>query len=59
MVSNRDYISRNGMDEELIIQWLETYGGYCDCEVLKPALRRLCLVTSRSAARSAPRAETL
>jgi hypothetical protein len=30
----REYIRRNAMDENLITQWLEKHGGYCDCEAL-------------------------
>ena len=30
----REYIRRNAMDENLVIQWLEKHGGYCDCEAL-------------------------
>jgi len=30
----REYVRRNTMDENLVIQWLEKYGGYCDCEAL-------------------------
>jgi hypothetical protein len=30
----REYLRRNAMDENLVVQWLEKHGGFCDCEVL-------------------------
>jgi len=27
----REYVRRNAMDEDQIIQWLEEHGGHCDC----------------------------
>ena len=28
------YLRSHGLSEDLIIPWLQEYGGYCDCEVL-------------------------
>jgi hypothetical protein len=28
------WLKRNGFDVEFCQMWLESYGGYCDCEVL-------------------------
>ena len=30
----QEFIEQNGLPEEAIIDWLEKYGGYCDCEVI-------------------------
>lgn len=30
----REYINRNAVDEDSIVQWLEKHGGNCDCEAL-------------------------
>ncbi len=28
------FVKRRALNEHLIISWLESYGGYCDCEVI-------------------------
>lgn len=30
----REFIRNKGLSEEALISWLESNGGYCDCEVL-------------------------
>jgi len=29
-----EFIRANGLDEQLTVEWLRDYGGYCDCEVV-------------------------
>ena len=28
------FLAARGLDEQRVIPWLQSYGGYCDCEVL-------------------------
>ena len=30
----REFIRKLGLDEAVVVDWLEDHGGYCDCEVL-------------------------
>ena len=29
-----EFVRANGMDEQATIEWLQQYGGYCDCEAV-------------------------
>ncbi len=33
-----EFISANGLDEAPTVQWLNEYGGFCDCEVVANVL---------------------
>ena len=33
----REFVRRNSLDEERMMQWLEQHGGFCDCEALNNA----------------------
>jgi len=30
----REFIRKRGLDEAVVVDWLEDHGGYCNCEVL-------------------------
>jgi len=29
----REFLSKRGADTPVVIEWLQSYGGFCDCEV--------------------------
>lgn len=33
----REFIAKEGLDEDLVVNWLEVNGGYCDCEAINNA----------------------
>ena len=32
-----EFIDANGLPEEMVVAWLESAGGYCDCEAISNA----------------------